>query len=196
MCTCRKHDPFALRRCQGRPADGLRQLWADVSHCQDSIIERLRERLADERTRRLDDLRKMQAKHDSILAQKETARLDAIQLAETRRVDANRAADAAAVLLAVTRAELTASTLAEKVTDSAVTLASQVEQTKIAAAAGVDATTETLGGRIKPLEDARYEQAGRTGGRLDVTKVLWAVVAFLTPIVLYLLATRPGVVAP
>jgi hypothetical protein len=157
-----------------------------MSHYQEHVIERLREKLADERTRRQDNLREMQTLHDHEMAQKESSRLDAIQLAETRRVDANRAGDAAAVLLAVTRAELTASTLAAKVTDSASALATQVEQTKDAAAAGVKATTETLGGRIKPLEDDRYERAGRSGGRMDVTKIIWAVVGAAIPIAVIL----------
>lgn len=155
-----------------------------MSHYQASIIERLREKLNEARERRLDELRTMQAKYERRLAKKESARLDAIQLAETRRVDANRAADAAAIVLSTTRAEITASALAEKVTTSADTLVKQVEQTKIAAALSVDATTETLGSRIKPLEDVRY-----ASGLL--IKIVWGVIGFSIPVITYLLTQRP-----
>lgn len=187
-----------LRPARSHPPSGRASLSAArgiVSHYQERVIERLREKLADNRERRQDDLRLMQTEHQIRMDLKEAQRLDANALSEQRRVDANRAADAAAVILATTRAELTAGTLAEKVADSASTLVTQVEQTKSAAALAVDATTETLGGRIKPLEDARYEQAGRSGGRMDVTKVLWALLGAGIPIILYLL-TRPGIVTP
>lgn len=163
-----------------------------VSHYQERVIERLRQQLAEERSRRQDELREMATGHNVIVALAEKGRLDAIQLAETRRIDANRASDAAATVLANQRAELTALTLAERVDTTAKTTATQVEQTKIAAALAVDATTATLGGRIKPLEDARWESSGRSGGRTDVTKILWAGIGLAIPVVLYVLTRLLG----
>lgn len=130
---------------------------------------------------RLDDLRAMERHYQSKLRKAESKRLNAI-----------REVDAAATVLSNTRAELMATALAEKVAAAAGTLVTQVEQTKIAAATAVDATTETLSGRIKPLEDARYEQAGRSGGRTDVTKVIWALLGALVPVVIYFLL-RAGI---
>lgn len=192
MCTCRAHDPFAPRRCQESLWE---RLWRTVSHYQERVIERLERRLADERQRRQDELRIMATAHAAIVALAETRRLDANSLSEQRRVDANRAADLAAVVLSNTRAELTAAALAERVDTTQKTLAIQVEQTKVAAGLAVDATTATLGSRIKPLEDARYEQAGRSGGRTDVTKVLWALLGAGIPIILWIV-THTGIVTP
>jgi hypothetical protein len=97
------------------------------------------------------------------LALAEAKRIDAIMLAEARRVDALLLAAANDVSLATSRAEHTASGLAERVEASAKALAAQVEATAKAAAIAVEATAKILADRIRPLEEARYVQAGRAG---------------------------------
>lgn len=150
-----------------------------MSHYQSKRIDRLKDKLNDERALRQDQLRVMATEHGQIIALAETKRLDAVQIAEKERVNALLAAAAANVVLANARSELTATALAERVDTSAKTLALQVEATKTAAQISVDATTLALGGRIKPLEDARYEQAGRRGGQIDIGKVAQAVIIVL-----------------
>ena len=111
-------------------------------------------------------------------------------LAESRRIDALLAAANAAVNIANSRAEMTAATLAERVDTTAKANAAQVDITARAAATAVDATKTTLEGRIKPLEDARYVEAGRSGLS---TPLLMAIVSFISvvvaTIVIHLLAT-------
>jgi hypothetical protein len=92
--------------------------------------------------------------------------------------------------LANARQELTATALAERVETSAKTLALTVEATKVAAQIAVDAIFSSLGARIKPLEDARYEQAGRRGGQGDIAgAVKYAIgilIGLLGPLILVL----------
>lgn len=135
----------------------------------------------------LDAINNLDERMIKTTAEVETRSLEALRIAE-RRIDANRAADLLAVGLANTRAELTAIALAEKVSDSAKTLALQVETTAKAAAVAVEAAALALGLRIKPLEDARYEQAGRKSGMTDTAKILYAGFGAGVPIVLYVLS--------
>ena len=93
----------------------------------------------------------------------EAKRIDAMMIAEAKRIDALLTAAASAVSLASSRAEITAAALAERVDTSAKALAAQVELTAKAAAVAVEATAKALGERIAPLEQSRYEQAGRRG---------------------------------
>jgi hypothetical protein len=161
-----------------------------VSHYQAKRIDRLNGQLADERAARQDQLRQMATNHSMIVALAETKRTDAVAVAEKERVNALLAAAAANVVLANARQELTASALAERVDTSAKTLALQVEATKTAAQIAVDATTLALGARIKPLEDARYEQAGRHGGQSDITGIVKYIIGILiglaAPVILLL----------
>ena len=110
--------------------------------------------------RRLDEIRRIERGADHKLAKVNVRRLEAMQIAEGRRVDALLADAKAAVALSNTRAEMTATTLAEKVADSAIALADKVEATAAAAAAAVSATSKAMSERIAPLEEARYEQRG------------------------------------
>lgn len=117
----------------------------------------------------------------------ETRAIEAVRITAAR-IDANRATDLLAVGLANARAELTTAALAEKVADSAKTLATQVEATAKAAAVAVEATAVALGIRIKPLEDARYEAAGRKTGITDSAKVFYAGFGAAVPIILYVVS--------
>ena len=161
-----------------------------MSHFQAKRIDRLRDQLSDERAIRQDQLREMASKHAMAAAVAESRRIDAVGEAEKERVNALLAAQKADVALAAARAEGTATALADRVETSAKTLVTTVETTKTAAQAAVDNTTLSLGARIKPLEDARYEQAGRRGGQGDVTGALKYIIGILiglaAPVILLL----------
>jgi hypothetical protein len=150
-----------------------------VSHYQAKRIDRLKDQLADERGTRQDQLRDMASKHAMAGAIAESRRIDAVQEAEKERVNALLAAQKADVALAAARAEGVASALADRVEVSAKTLATQNEATKATAQLAVDVTNANLGNRIKPLEDARYEQAGRRGGVGDISRVVYAIVGII-----------------
>lgn len=109
------------------------------------------------------DRRKADAGRFAAMMIAEAKRIDAMMIAEAKRIDALLTAAASAVSLASSRAELTAQALAERVDTSAKALAAQVELTAKAAAIAVEATAKALGERIVPLEQSRYEQAGRRG---------------------------------
>jgi hypothetical protein len=126
---------------------------------------------------RLDDLRRMERRSDHRFSKMRAQMTEAQMDGESKRIDALLAASAANVGLANARAEMTAATLAERVDTSAKTLATQVEVTAKAAAQAVEATRLTLEGRIKPLEDARYVEAGRSGLS---TPLLMSLVAFVS----------------
>jgi hypothetical protein len=110
--------------------------------------------------RRMDELRLVERKADHKLAKVNVKRLEAMQMAEARRVDALLADAKAAVALDRVRADMTASTLAEKVQDSAVVLQEKGEATARAGAIALEAATKSITDRVGPLEVARYEQGG------------------------------------
>ena len=147
-----------------------------MSHYQAKRIDRLRDQLSDERATRQDQLRTMASQHAMAAAKAESLRIDAVQLAEAARVNALLGAQKADVALAAARAEGEAKALAARVESSATALADRVEATKSASDSSVSNTATLLGARIKPLEDARYEQAGRRGGQIDIGKVAQGVV--------------------
>ena len=115
----------------------------------------------EERDRRYAELSNAESKRiDSNMAA-EAKRVDALLTAAAKNVElANASAESRAAALAE-RVDVSAKALAERVDTSAKALALQVEATAKAAAERVDATTKTLGDRIAPLEQARYENAGR-----------------------------------
>ena len=135
-----------------------RDVYAAVGDSEKRVLEALHaidtrvDRVMDEHEARAADLRKV-----------DVGSFDAKMIAEAKRIDALLTASASAVSLASSRAEITAAALAERVDTSAKALAAQVELTAKAAAIAVEATAKALGERIVPLEQSRYEQAGRRG---------------------------------
>lgn len=131
--------------------------------------------------KRRDDLFVSEQRHRAEVRELTYASLEARLTAEKERVNALLQAQQAAVALDRTRAELTASALAERVDTSAKTLAAQVETTAKAAENAVAAAATALAARIAPLEQARYEQAGgkeqRTEGRQTNQYVIYLVMA-------------------
>lgn len=110
---------------------------------------------------RLNDLLREHVNNDDHAGIVEAKRIDAVLESESKRIDALLAAAKADVALANARAEGTASALAERVDSSAKTLVSQVDVTAKAASAATEAQTKAFDARITPLEQMRYEQAGR-----------------------------------
>ena len=116
---------------------------------------------------RLDAIASSEKAHATTVRELESKYRDSAALAETRRVDAVIAQQAQAVILASTRAELTASALAERVDTSARTLAESVKVTADANAAALTVALKTLTDRIDPLERFRYEMGGRSSLQVE-----------------------------
>jgi len=131
----------------------------DALHAIDSRVDRV---MLDHESRAA-DRRKADSNSFDAKMIAEAKRIDAMMIAEAKRIDALLTAAASAVSLASSRAEITAAALAERVDTSAKALAAQVELTAKAAAIAVEATAKALGERIVPLEQSRYENAGRRG---------------------------------
>jgi hypothetical protein len=110
--------------------------------------------------KRRDDLFAVEQRHRTEMREMMAVQLDARLNAEKERVNALLAAAQAAVALDRTRAELTASALAERVDTSAKTLSAQVDATAKAAESAVSAAATALNARIAPLEQFRFEQGG------------------------------------
>jgi cytoskeletal protein RodZ len=111
--------------------------------------------------KRIDDLLRAYIISESTSNEVDTKRVDSKLASESQRIDALLTAAKADVTLANARAELTASALAERVDTSAKALAAQVEVTAKAAASATDAQAKAFSERITPLEQMRYETAGR-----------------------------------
>lgn len=148
---------------------------------------------------RLDELSHAERKADRKLAKVQVKRLAAMQVAEARRVDSLLADAKAAVTLSNSRAEMTAATLAEKVTDSAAALAEKGEAIARAAAAATEATAKALSERIGPLEEARYEARGGRDVRTETreqshwtTERIFAVIVIAVGVIEFIL--RSGVI--
>src|ERR1035437_541387 len=112
----------------------------------------------------------------------------ALDAAEAKRIDANRAGDVAAVGIANERAIQQASVLASQVDRSAETLRTLVGTTASAVAQQLAQVTEQMTTRLLALENARYESQGRGGGLekavgwvFGVIMALAAVGSFIVP---------------
>jgi hypothetical protein len=140
--------------------------------------------------KRLDDLREADNKFQdsSIDHVKELATLraeyeDKLRLAESRRIDAIRAVDVAAVASSARDAAVVAATLATQVTTSADTLRNQVELTKTAAAGALTTALEPIQKDIADLRRVQYEQAGQKAGTSETVDSRRAGVGLTTNII-------------
>lgn len=119
--------------------------------------------------RRQDDLRDA-AEHLSRVKHEHTKEIAALRAdhardlndAETKRIDAIRAVDVAAVAIATERATAAANVLAAQVTQSAETLRALVATTATASASQSDAANKQLSDRITLLERTSYEGSGKS----------------------------------
>lgn len=122
----------------------------------------------------------------------DTKRVDSKLSSESQRIDALLTAAKADVTLANARAELTASALAERVDTSAKALAAQVEVTAKAATTATEAQAKAFSERITPLEQMRYETAGRGSISTPLLMVMATLSgSLLTFVVLNAIRRRP-----
>lgn len=138
-------------------SDDLRE--AEARRIDESIsAERRRvDEIAEAERRRVDDALSS-LRREAELRENFTAQLN---LAETKRIDAIRAVDVAAVAIANERATAQATVLANQVATSAETLRALVATQAAATAQQFATTTTQLSERIALLERSNYEGSGR-----------------------------------
>jgi hypothetical protein len=126
---------------------------------------------------RLDELREAETRRINELICLRDKFQDKLDVAESKRIDAIRAVDVAAVTVANDKATAQAAVLANQVTASADTLRKLVESTAIAAAEQLKQLTQQLTDRLTSLEKNQYKGEGKETKALDVRTVLFAVIA-------------------
>lgn len=159
-------------KMQGPPVDKAGEIAIDPTQNVLDLVKAAVLRLDDLREaseRREDDLRDAakclsNTKHEHI---KEVMSIRAIHAhdlseAETRRLDAIRAIDVAAVGIATERAAASATVLANQVSSSAETLRALVANTATAASATAASAFSQLSDRISLLERTSYEGSGKS----------------------------------
>lgn len=136
--------------------------------------------------RRLDERRESAIQNHLHLISVESSRVNGRMETEANRINAILLASAQNVREASVRAETTAAKLAERVDASAKALVSQVESTARANVDAVAAAAMAMSARIKPLEELRFEQAGRSG---ITTPLLMLIATFAGALLLFLIQT-------
>lgn len=144
---------------------------AAVTRIDDMAV--LREQLRSERakyadeirqaeTQRLDDLRAAESRRVDEQASMRAEFQEKVSIGESKRIDAIRAVDVAAVAVASERATQQATVLATQVSTSADALRTLVATTAAAMAATNQSLTTQLTDRIATLEKAQYELRGKS----------------------------------
>jgi len=130
---------------------------------------------------RQDDLRGMstqyQEKIDALrdqhhreIALAESKRIDAVVLAESRRMDALMSAQANNVALEREKSAAQAATLATQVLNNAEALRNQVAATATTTAQAITTMGNSLGERIKAVEQNQYQAGGAQAQKTEGTK--------------------------
>lgn len=139
---------------------------------------------------RLDDLSKMQMEctKEVIGLNKEILNLhvtygEKLSVAESKRIDAIRAVDVAAVAIASEKANQQATVLANQLTASADTLRNLVATTATTVNEQFRAVTSQLMDKIALLERSQYEGKGKTSGMEKLWG--WLVAGILAAITIY-----------
>lgn len=139
-------------------------------------------RAVEAEVRRIDDLREADNKfNDAALdhIEKEASLRaeydDKLRDAESKRIDAIRAVDVAAVASSARDSAMIASTLATQVATSAETLRTQVATTQVAAQTALVAALEPIQKDIADLRRIQYEQQGQKTGNPDAAALLDAI---------------------
>lgn len=117
---------------------------------------------------RLDDLRIAEQNRINELLTLHMSHANDLRMAESKRIDAIRAVDVNAVVVANERAMAQASVLATQVATSAETLRSLVATTAAAQAQQLSQLTSQLTDRINTLEKSQYERKGSGTGMRDL----------------------------
>jgi len=136
------------------PTSNVRELVAAETKRQDDLrvaSERRQDELRQASELRLDEVAEIRAIHARELNE-----------AETKRIDAIRAVDVAAVSIAAERTSASATVLANQVAQSAETLRALVATTAAASASATAASFGQLSDRITLLERTSYEGSGKS----------------------------------
>lgn len=141
-----------------------------------SLVEAAVKRLDDlriETNRRVDEISRLRAEHARELSNAEAKRLDAI-----------RAVDVGAVVVASERAAAQAAVLAKQVQESAETLRTLVATTATAVAQQLSQLSMQLTDRLALLEQSKYESKGAKG---ISSQVLMLIAALAGGVIVYLI---------
>jgi len=142
------------------PTNNVRELLAISTERSDSLRaaeqQRVDQLMASEQ-KRVDEQLSLRAEYDAKLA-----------LAESKRIDAIRSVDVAAVAIANERAAAQAIVLANQVSVSAETLRSLVAATAATQASQLATLTNQLTDRLASLEKSQYESKGSGSGMKDM----------------------------
>ena len=141
---------------------------------------------------RQDDLRRQESVHIHELLVLRADYEEKLRIGESRRIDAIRAVDVAAVAQAASVSATQASTLATQVAASAETLRTTVPASAIAAANNLVTALEPIQKAIAELRQAQYQQQGQTAqkseGRGDNQWLTTSVIAVAAALASYLVA--------
>jgi hypothetical protein len=173
--------------------------------------------LVDAAVQRLDDLREADGRRVDEVQRLHVTYAERLAMAESKRIDAIRAVDVAAVQTASDRANAQALVLANQVATSAETLRTLVASTAAAVASSLQQVSGALTERLAMVEKGQYENKGlsgvspqvlqrladleRTGnlaegkgeGKTAISGPLWAIGAsILTAIAIFLLMRAIG----
>ncbi len=147
------------------PTKNVRELVDAAIQRQDDLRKASELRADDLRKaseRRIDELNIAERKRIDDISELRAAHSYALREAETKRIDAIRAVDVAAVAIATERATAQATVLANQVAQSAETLRALVATTATASSVQADAAFKQLSDRITLLERGQYEGAGKS----------------------------------
>jgi hypothetical protein len=118
--------------------------------------------------KRIDDLREAESKRVNELLQVRDQHYEDLRIAETRRVDAVRATDVAAVAVANERAVQQAQTLATSVATSHDAVLLRISTMQEVNAKQITQLGQQLTDRISSLEKNQYVKAGSSTGMRDM----------------------------
>jgi len=161
----------ALQEASSKRQDDLR---AKESDLYDEKIRRMEAEWRHLDALRIADLRRV----DEQLALR-AAYEEKLQIAEAKRIDAIRAVDVNAVTVASQRAADQANVLAAQVSQSAEALRALVASTAVSVAGSQQQLANTLSARLTALEQSQYERTGKQSFSDPATERLLAEVAAL-----------------
>ena len=133
---------------------------ANVLDLVDAAVTRLDD-LRQVETRRIDDLRDSFLKRIEEIAAVRSHYENELRMSESKRIDAVRAVDVAAVAAAASAAETRATALAQQVSASAEAMRNQVAAAAQAASTALTAALEPIQKDVADLRRVQYEQQGQ-----------------------------------
>ena len=133
---------------------------ANVLDLVEAAIKRIDD-IREVETRRVDDLRESFLKHIEVVSMIRAHYEDELRVSESKRIDAVRTVDVAAVAAAASAAETRATALAQQVSASAEAMRNQVAAAAQAASTALTAALEPIQKDVADLRRVQYEQQGQ-----------------------------------